>query len=94
MLGIPGAPRDGAARALERPARAALRVNLVVAFLPAAVLGLAFSKLIKAHLFAPVPVACAFIIGALVILWAERRQRAQPGAVRIETSTTCAGPTR
>ncbi len=59
--------------------------NLVVAFLPAAVLGLTFSKAIKAHLFAPVPVACAFVIGALVILWAERRRKARPDAVRVTT---------
>jgi undecaprenyl-diphosphatase len=57
--------------------------NLAVAFMPAAVLGLAFGKAIKAHLFAPVPVACAFVAGALVILWAERRQKARPDAVRI-----------
>jgi undecaprenyl-diphosphatase len=48
--------------------------NLVVAFLPAVVLGLLFGGLIKQHLFAPVPVALAFIVGALVIFWAERRQ--------------------
>ena len=30
------------------------------------------------------PVALAFVIGALVILWAERRQRALPAAVRID----------
>ena len=58
-------------------------MNLVVAFLPAAVLGLAFNKAIKAHLFAPVPVACAFIVGAFVIIWAERRQKARPETVRI-----------
>jgi undecaprenyl-diphosphatase len=55
-------------------------LNLIVAFLPAAVLGLLFSKAIKAHLFAPVPVALAFIIGALIILWVEKRQK-QPGQV-------------
>jgi undecaprenyl-diphosphatase len=60
-------------------------LNLFVAFLPAAVLGLAFSKAIKAHLFAPVPVASAFIVGALVILWAERRQRRNPATVRIDS---------
>jgi undecaprenyl-diphosphatase len=60
-------------------------LNLFVAFLPAAVLGLAFSKAIKANLFAPVPVASAFIIGALVILWAERRQRRNPSTVRINS---------
>ena len=48
--------------------------NLVVAFMPAALLGLAFGKYIKAALFKPVPVAIAFIVGAFVILWAERRQ--------------------
>ena len=57
--------------------------NLVIAFLPAAVLGLAFGKAIKAHLFAPIPVACAFIAGAFVIIWAERRQKARPETVRI-----------
>jgi undecaprenyl-diphosphatase len=60
-------------------------VNLAVGFLPAAVLGLAFSKVIKAHLFAPVPVAFAFIAGAFVILWAERRQRAHPETVRVNS---------
>ncbi len=58
-------------------------INLVIAFLPAAALGLAFGKAIKAHLFAPVPVACAFVGGALVILWAERRQRGRPESVRV-----------
>ncbi|MEO5699635.1 MAG: undecaprenyl-diphosphate phosphatase [Casimicrobiaceae bacterium] len=58
-------------------------VNLAVAFIPAAVLGLAFGKAIKVHLFSPVPVATAFIVGALVILWAERRRQRRPGTVRI-----------
>jgi len=57
--------------------RAAQRfaVNLIVAFIPAAVLGLAFGKLIKTYLFHAVPVALAFIVGAFVILWVERRMR-------------------
>ncbi len=50
-------------------------LNLFIAFLPAAFMGLTVGKLIKAHLFKPVPVAAAFIAGAFVILWAERRQR-------------------
>jgi undecaprenyl-diphosphatase len=55
--------------------RAAQRfvLNLLVAFMPAAVLGLAFGKAIKSHLFHPVPVAIAFIVGAFIILWVERR---------------------
>jgi undecaprenyl-diphosphatase len=60
-------------------------INLVIAFLPAALLGLVFAKAIKAELFAPVPVALAFIVGALVILWVERRHKAMPAAARIET---------
>ncbi|MEO6352772.1 MAG: undecaprenyl-diphosphate phosphatase [Burkholderiaceae bacterium] len=57
--------------------------NLVIAFLPAAVLGLLFAKAIKASLFKPVPVALAFIIGGFIILWVERRNRVNPVAVRI-----------
>jgi len=74
------------ARGLPRE-RAAQRfvLNLLIAFLPAALLGLAFAGAIKARLFAPVPVAAAFIAGALVILWAERRQRARPDRVRIRS---------
>jgi undecaprenyl-diphosphatase len=51
-----------------------LVINLIIAFLPAAVLGFLFLKQIKAHLFNPIVVASAFIIGGLLILWAERRQ--------------------
>ncbi len=69
---------------LREPRATRFVVNLFIAFLPAAVLGLAFDRAIKARLFAPVPVACAFIIGALVILWAERRQRERPTLARID----------
>ena len=50
-------------------------VNLAVAFLPAAVLGLAFGSAIKQHLFHAVPVAAAFIVGGIIILWVERSSR-------------------
>jgi undecaprenyl-diphosphatase len=49
-------------------------LNLFVAFLPAAILGLLFIKTIKHYLFHPVPVALALIIGGALILWAERRK--------------------
>ena len=48
-------------------------MNLLVAFVPIAILGLLFGKAIKEVLFRPVPVALAFIVGGFVILWAERR---------------------
>ena len=63
---ISGLPHD---RAAQRFA-----MNLVIAFLPLAILGLLFGKAIKAHLFQPIPVALAFILGGVFILWAERRQ--------------------
>lgn len=55
------------------PARR-LVVNLLIAFLPAAVLGFLFKHFITEHLFSPIPVATAFIVGGVIILWAERRQ--------------------
>ncbi|MDQ6620510.1 MAG: undecaprenyl-diphosphate phosphatase [Pseudomonadota bacterium] len=59
-------------------------MNVIVAFMPAAVIGLALGKSIKAHLFAPVPVASAFIVGALIIIWAERRHARQGNVARVE----------
>lgn len=62
-------------RGLGREERANRFVfNLAVAFLPLACLGLLFGSAIKAHLFKPVPVALAFIVGGLLIVWAERRE--------------------
>ena len=49
-------------------------MNIAVAFMPLAVLGLLFGDWIKAHLFNATSVAVAFIVGALLILWAERRE--------------------
>jgi undecaprenyl-diphosphatase len=53
-------------------------INLFIAFLPAAILGLLFIKSIKAHLFQPFSVAIAFIIGGLVIFWVEKRRGYEP----------------
>ncbi len=50
-------------------------LNLVIASIPAMGLAFVFGKHIKALLFAPIPVASAFIVGALVIFWAESRQK-------------------
>ena len=54
--------------------------NIAIAFMPLAVLGLIFGKMIKAVLFNPVAVATALIVGAFFILWAEKRQH----VVRVE----------
>ncbi|OSI07768.1 undecaprenyl pyrophosphate phosphatase [Neisseria animaloris] len=49
-------------------------VNLAVAFIPAAVVGLIFSKQIKVFLFNPITVAAALVLGGFIILWVECRQ--------------------
>ncbi|ANE53899.1 undecaprenyl-diphosphate phosphatase [Methylomonas sp. DH-1] len=49
-------------------------LNLAIAFVPLAALGLLFGKILKATLFKPVPVALAFIVGAFIIIWAEKRE--------------------
>ncbi|TFH07960.1 MAG: undecaprenyl-diphosphate phosphatase [Nitrosomonadales bacterium] len=49
-------------------------LNLFIAFLPAAILGLLFIKTIKQYLFHPISVAIALVVGGVVILWAERRK--------------------
>ncbi|HSD40054.1 MAG TPA: undecaprenyl-diphosphate phosphatase [Rhodocyclaceae bacterium] len=69
------------AGATSDPKSQRLILNLIIAFIPAAALGFLFSKTIKAHLFNAPVVATAFIIGAFIILWAERRQH----TVRVQT---------
>lgn len=61
-----GLPSDQGARRFA--------VNVLVAFLPSVVLGFFFAGMIKEYLFNPVTVATAFIVGGLLILWAERRE--------------------
>jgi undecaprenyl-diphosphatase len=58
-------------------------LNVLIAFIPAVVLGLLFGKAIKANLFTPVMVASTFIIGGFIILWAEKRQAKNPAVARI-----------
>lgn len=58
----------------SEPVSQRLAINMIVAFLPAAILGFLFLKQIKTYLFNPIVVASAFIIGGFLILWAERRE--------------------
>jgi len=48
-------------------------LNILIAFMPAAVLGFLLHGVIKEYLFNPLSVAAALIVGGLVILWVERR---------------------
>jgi undecaprenyl-diphosphatase len=56
-------------------------LNVLVGFLPAVLLGLTFGKKVQAALFVPTVVASTFIIGGLIILWAENRKNV---AVRVQ----------
>ena len=82
-----GPVSTGGAVTPEQAAREASRrlvLHVLLAFMPAAVLGFLFGGAIKRHLFHPVPVALAFIVGGVVILWVERRaaRRAVPYAAQ------------
>jgi undecaprenyl-diphosphatase len=50
-------------------------LNLMAAFLPAAVLGFLAHKMIKAYLFNPVTVALALVLGGIAILLVERMKQ-------------------
>lgn len=65
----------------SQPAAQRFTLNLVVAFLPAAIVGVIFIKQIKFYLFNPLTVAAALVVGGVAILWAERRQH----VVSVET---------
>jgi undecaprenyl-diphosphatase len=58
------------------PAGLRLLVNLVVAFLPAAVAGALFGRIVKAELFSDAPVLVALAVGGLWMIWLGRRGRA------------------
>lgn len=47
--------------------------NLLIAFMPAVVLGVIFADAIHRYLFNPITVAAALVVGGMVMLWAERR---------------------
>jgi undecaprenyl-diphosphatase len=55
--------------------------NLGVAFMPAAVVGLIFSKQIKHYLFNPITVAIALVVGGLIIFLIEKYQKNRPPKV-------------
>ena len=61
--------------------------NVIVGFLPAAIIGFAIHKTITKYLFNGPVVAAAFIVGAFVILWVERRKQRTPRINHIDQMT-------
>ena len=62
-------------------------LNVFIGFLPAAVIGLLIYKTIKTYLFNPGVVATAFIVGALIILWVEKKATLTPRIQDIDDMT-------
>ena len=63
---VVGLPRQASAQRFT--------ANLLIAFLPAVVLGVLLSDLIHHYLFNPITVATALVVGGVIMLWAEKRQ--------------------
>lgn len=59
----------------------ALLRNLIVAFLPAAVVGLALDDIIESKFFNPTTVAIALVVGGVVMIAAERWAHRRPARV-------------
>jgi undecaprenyl-diphosphatase len=68
------------------PASVRLALALAIAFFPAAVAGLLFRKAIKSHLFGPLPVAAALVLGGIAMIVIERglRRRRLPADEGLE----------
>lgn len=70
------------------PAGLRLLINLFIAFLPAAVLGVLLNDLIEAHLFRPIPVLAALFVGGVWMIWLGKGRAAKDAeapALTIET---------
>lgn len=67
----------------SEPLQQRLVINTLVAFLPAAVVGLMVAGYLKTYLFNAVTVAAALVLGGLVILWVERHQEQSGKAPRV-----------
>lgn len=67
------------------PVSRRLFAALVVAFLPAATVGFLLHKPIKEHLFGPIPVAVALVVGGVVMIGVERLRGVR--AIRGEEGT-------
>lgn len=60
---------------LRRDPELSFTLNLIVAFLPAAVVGFLFIKAIKALFYHPSVIVVTLILGGIIMLWVERTRK-------------------
>jgi len=65
-----------------------LAFNVLVAFLPAAVLGPVLDDKIEEFLFGLLPIAIALFLGAILMYWVEKRKKAKDSGVISEQGRT------
>ncbi|MDP4198178.1 MAG: undecaprenyl-diphosphate phosphatase [Bacteroidota bacterium] len=65
-----------------------LRLNLIIAFLPAAIIGFLTHHWIKTYLFSPLTVGISLVIGGIIIIWIERRTVEEDREITVDTMTT------
>ena len=74
------------ATSIDSPA-GRLRTNLIIAFLPAAIVGFLFHKLITAYLFSPLTVGLTLLIGGIIIILIEKKTDESKRMITLETMT-------
>jgi undecaprenyl-diphosphatase len=65
-----------------------LAINVIVAFLPAAILGPILDDKIEEFLFGLLPIAIALLLGALLMYWVEKRKKAKDSGMIMEQGRT------
>jgi undecaprenyl-diphosphatase len=70
------------------PVEVAFTRNLLIAFLPSAIIGLLFIKAIKALFFHPGVVVVTLVLGGLIMLWVERRRPANSAQAPVDQVQT------
>jgi undecaprenyl-diphosphatase len=74
-------------RSSEDKRSASLGLNLLVAFLPAAIFGFLFHKVIKEYLFSPMTVGISLFIGGIIIIMIEKGSREENRTITLESMT-------
>ncbi len=87
LLGSLGGLLDIARTRSTHSAAGKLGLNIILAFMPAGVLGLAFHHIISTYLFSPLTVGITLILGGVAIIIIEKQTREDLRRITLETMT-------